>query len=630
MRFAYLLPLLLTLHHSYAQTASKTTSAIDQVTIFLKGAQVTRSMQYTLTPGNNKVIFSAISPDVEEKSIQVKMEGNVTLLSVSYQPNFIREQQQREEIAALLKQQEDLDNKLAHEKGNLQVYTQEEAMLGKNQDIGGSTNGIKAADLKEVLDLQRQRLAEVLEKQLDIKQRIRLLEEEKLKISKQLAALHNQQQTATSDIILDVLSKTAATGKCTVSYLVKNAGWLPSYDIRVKDISHPLDITFKAKVFQQCGEVWNKVKLQLSTGNPDEGNVRPLLQPWYLRTYSSYDELSRVREIQRTLSSNEIKGRVTDERGSPLPGASIKVKGSTLGTVTDAGGYFDLPSTGREQTLVFSYIGYMSKEIPSSGGFLQVGLQVDERHLDEVVVVGYGVSGEGRLSGAEADTFEKKANVTRKASANTIPDVSEQYTPTTFYYDIPIPYTIEPDGKPYTVGVKELEVPASYEYYAVPKLQKAAFLVAGITDWESLNLLEGEASVFYEDTYLGKSLLDLQSSRDTLLISLGRDNQVSVSRTMEKDYSRKRFLGKNITVARAWNLSVKNNKQAPISITIQDQLPISSNAAMDISGISYGNGQLEESTQMLTWKMVLQPAAEEKQQLKYNVTYPRTAIVNID
>ncbi len=178
MRVAYLIPLLLTLNNSHAQTPAKT-STIDQVTIFLKGAQVTRSMPYTLAPGNNKVVFSAISPDVDEKSIQVKMEGNVTLLSVSYQPNFIREQQQREETATLQQQLDELDNKLAHEKGNLQVYTQEEAMLAKNQDIGGSTNGIKAADLKEVLDLQRQRLAEVLEKQLDIKKRIRLLEEEK-------------------------------------------------------------------------------------------------------------------------------------------------------------------------------------------------------------------------------------------------------------------------------------------------------------------------------------------------------------------------------------------------------------------------------------------------------------------
>ncbi len=442
--------------------------------------------------------------------------------------------------------------------------------------------------------------------------------------------MHNQRQTATSDITLDVLSKTAATGKCTISYLVKNAGWLPSYDIRVKDISHPLDITFKAKVFQQCGEVWKQVKLQLSTGNPDEGNARPVLQPWYLRTYSSYDELSSVREMQRSLSSNEIKGRVVSEDGTPILGASILVKGSTMGTVTDANGYFDLQSSGKEQTLVFSSIGYMSKEIPTSGGFLQVKLRLNTNSLDEVVVVGYSTSAEGRLSGADTDAFDKKASVVRKASANVIQDVAEQYTPTTFYYDIPIPYTIEPDGKPYTVGVKELEVPASYEYYAVPKLQKAAFLVAGITEWESLNLLEGEASVFYEDTYLGKSLLDLQSSRDTLLISLGRDKQVSVSRTMEKDYSRKRFLGKNITVARTWNLGIKNNKPVPISITIQDQLPISSNAAMDISGISYGNAQLEEATRLLTWKMVLQPAAEEKQQLKYNVTYPKTAIVNID
>jgi hypothetical protein len=497
-------------------------------------------------------------------------------------------------------------------------------MLGKNQNIGGSANGVKAAELKEVLDLQRQRLAEVLDKQLAIKQQIRTLEKELQQTASQLQALQQLKETPTSDIMLDVLSKTNTTGKFTISYLVQHAGWLPAYDIRVKDITHPLDITFKARVFQQSGEVWKKVKLQLSTGNPDDTNTRPVLQPWYLRTYSSYQELSRSRQLQEALSSGEVSGRVTDDHGQPIVGCTVQVKGKTLGTTTDEQGYFQLQTPGGEQTLTFSYIGYEKKELAAAGGFMNISMRPNNTNLEEVVVVGYGLSGKTTAASAQ----QNKAQ--RKASAAVIPDVAEQYVATTFYYDIPIPYTIEPDGKSYTVGIKEVEVPASYEYYAVPKLDKAAFLVAGITDWESLNLLDGEASIFYEDTYLGKSLLDLSASSDTLLISLGRDKQVAVTRTLEKDYSRKRFIGRNVTVSRSWQLGIKNNKPVPVNLTLQDQLPLSSNTDIEVSGASYGKGELEEATRLVTWKMTIPPAAEQKEQLKYNISYPKSAIVNID
>jgi len=623
MKCALFIPLLFFLQNVQAQTSSKTSGTIDQVVVFLQGAQVTRSMPYTLTPGNNRVVFSGISPDVDEKSIQVKVPGNATLMSVAHQPNFIREQSQREEIAQLEKQREALQEKLDREKNHLQVYTQEEALLAKNQDIGGSNNGVTAAGLKEVLDLQRQRLTEVLEKQLVIKQQIRTLENELKKNASQLLVLRQQKELPTSDIILDVLSKSSVTGKFTVSYLVKNAGWMPAYDIRVKDITHPLDITFKAKVFQQCGEAWKQVKLQLSTGNPAENNVRPVLQPWYLRTYSSYEALNQARQRQRALSSKEIKGRVTDYDGKPLPYAAVQLKGKTLATITDDKGYFSLQSPGGEQTLQFSSVGYQQVELPVTGGFMQVALRPESMKLEEVVVTGYGL--QGKVAGVAVQD-----RAARRKSSSVVPGVTGQYVATTFYYDIPVPYTIEPDGKPYTVGVKELEVPASYEYYAVPKLDKAAFLVAGITDWESLNLLEGEASIYYEDTYLGKSLLDLQSSGDTLLVSLGRDKGVVVSRTLEKDYSRKRFIGRNITISRSWQLGIRNNKPVPVQVILQDQLPIPGNTDIELSDVSYGNATLEDPSRLLTWKMTLAPGTEQHQQLKYNISFPKTAIVNID
>ncbi|WP_262487658.1 DUF4139 domain-containing protein [Chitinophaga jiangningensis] len=208
--------------------------------------------------------------------------------------------------------------------------------------------------------------------------------------------------------------------------------------------------------------------------------------------------------------------------------------------------------------------------------------------------------------------------------------MTEQYTPTTFVFDIPIPYTILPDGKSNVVGVKELEIPATYQYYAVPKLEKAAFLTAAFTDWESLNLLDGEASIFYEGTYIGKTLLDLQAVSDTLQLSLGKDKQVVVNRTMQKDESRKNLLGSRVTFSRTWEITVKNNKGVPIKVNVEDQLPIKTISDMDISKTEYGDAALDAETNILTWQLHVAPATEQKRQLKYAITYPKGQIVNVN
>ena len=89
------------------------------------------------------------------------------------------------------------------------------------------------------------------------------------------------------------------------------------------------------------------------------------------------------------------------------------------------------------------------------------------------------------------------------------------------------------------------DLPAFYQYYCVPKIDKDAFLIANIVDWEKYNLLEGEANVFFEDTYVGKTLMDVRYASDTLEISLGRDKKVSVNREKIKDFTNKQFIGNN-------------------------------------------------------------------------------------
>lgn len=98
---------------------------------------------------------------------------------------------------------------------------------------------------------------------------------------------------------------------------------------------------------------------------------------------------------------NEIRGTVTDENGQGLPGVSILIKGTQRGTITDSDGRFTIDVPNGNGVLVFSYVGYQTQEIEvGSNTTLNVILKVDEKSLEEVVIVGYGVQRKATLTGA--------------------------------------------------------------------------------------------------------------------------------------------------------------------------------------------------------------------------------------
>jgi TonB-linked SusC/RagA family outer membrane protein len=97
-----------------------------------------------------------------------------------------------------------------------------------------------------------------------------------------------------------------------------------------------------------------------------------------------------------------IKGTVNDDAGMPLPGATVLVKGTTQGTSTDANGKFSLDAMGTE-TLVISFIGYITKEVPVQNQTeINITLSAEETKLDEIVVVGYGTQKKSDITGTVA------------------------------------------------------------------------------------------------------------------------------------------------------------------------------------------------------------------------------------
>lgn len=613
-----------------AQNKKNVESKIDKVTVFLEGAQTQRSAKVSLTPGKYELVFSSISPSIDAQSIQVKAEGQVTVLSVIHQQNFMKEQQKQEEIKELETQKESLLEKIALQRNILNVFKQEEALLVKNQQIGGANTGLKAVDLKEAADFQRNRLTEVYQKQMETDRQIRKQETELAKLNKQLNELNQKADISTSEIHVTVNAKETTNSLFTLTYLVRKSGWYPTYDIRVKDISSPINLQYKANVFQQSGEDWKDVKLYLSTGNPNESGTKPVVNPWFLKYYYpnalSNQLQGRVAGVSISTTNGVISGRITDSRGNPVPGASITVKGARTGTAADANGNFFINAGAGSPVLVVSAVGMKTSEITPTSANLNISLREAASSLGEVVVVGYS-SGSGYNNWDNSPV--NSANI-RKRKEQTALTTSTLYQPTSTVYEIDDPYTILNDGKTYTVEIHGYEVKAQFEYYAAPKYETDAFLTARIADWQELNLLPGEANLFFEGTFLGKSTLDVTNAGDTLNLSLGRDKGVVVKRTLLKEYSSRKFMGSNKTDTRQYEIVIRNNKQQPISITIDDQFPITTMKEIEIQDRKYDGAKLDDDTQKLTWQLTIDPKKENKIGFRYEVKYPRDKVLQLD
>lgn len=111
--------------------------------------------------------------------------------------------------------------------------------------------------------------------------------------------------------------------------------------------------------------------------------------------------------VDMTQQQKSVKGTVTDATG-PVIGASIIVKGTTNGTVTDFDGNFELPEVNKGDVIQISYIGYQTQEIKYTGQpSLQVKLVEDSQNLEEVVVVGYGVQKKVNMTGSVSQVDSK-------------------------------------------------------------------------------------------------------------------------------------------------------------------------------------------------------------------------------
>jgi len=619
MKLTFTILALLTISQVFPQTfkEKELKTEINEVTVFLNGAQVFESGNTSIPNGNTILKIKNLSPYLDEKSIQVKADGDFTILSVNHKFNYLNELKKDEKTDSLKKLVDILDLTISRENAKLSVLREKQSLLNENKKLGGQTSGATIVKLKQAIDFYETELSKIKEEEIKTNKNVELKKKEQAKLEQQLKELNELKSLPSSEVEIRVSSENQVNTKVSLTYLVANAGWYPKYDIRVENIKSPLELTYKAEVFQNTGVDWKNIKLKFSNGDPNQSGVVPELNTWNLNYARNTSFENSLYGMAISNSIRNVKGTVVSEEDSkPIPGVNVLVKGTTIGTVTDVNGNYSLTLPNNASTLVFSFIGLVTQEVQISKPEISVRLQTDVAQLSEIVVVGYGTEGDlqGRTPGVQI-----RGN---KSLAKTIiTTVVENQT--TVEIEVTTPYSIKSNGEKLQVDLKKHQIEALYEYYAIPKLDKDAFLIARIINWDQYNLLEGEANLYFESAYVGRSILDAKSLQDTLTISLGRDKNIVVGREKNEQFSKKRTIGSNVVETRSFRIIARNKKSQSIKLTVFDQIPVSVISDITVNPLELTKGQLDVKTGKVIWELNIDGQQQKDMNLKYEVKYPK-------
>lgn len=586
--------------------STSTTSKLESVTVFQSGAELNHTAKAKLSSGTQELIIDAISSYPDIQTIQIKCPENITILSTEFSNNFLGEEFE----STSLKQLKDSLNVLLHEsdKNNIFITTSVELLdvLRINKDLKGTQTGLSVAELNKLMEYYKKQSIEVQTELLRLNDKKKVLNGKLEKIKRQITEEQKKNTKSGGRLTLQVSVTTSGNYQFDISYITQQAYWTPFYDVKCTSISKPLDITYRAKIYQTTGIDWNKVKLSLSTATPSQYGDAPVLKTWFL------GYINPVRTINQHLQKSNTIPSVTQTLDGMVPGLQV-VGGNPSGpsNITIRG--YGSISAGSNPLYVINGIPVEVNEVS----------KLDESMIKEVTVLkdkeATAIYGSRATNGVILITLNSGLEDFISVSESTLDVV----------YEISIPYDVPTNGKAQIATLKNATLPANYKHYAVPKLSKDVYLLAEVTNWQSLNLMPGEANIIFEGTYVGKSFIDPNATSDTLNLTLGTDKRVNVKKELITDYNSVKFIGSNKSHTITYELIAKNNKNEPIQLILKEPYPISTNKEINVNLNESSNGSVNEEIGVITWIINLSPSTNEKRRIGFTVKYPKNKHINL-
>lgn len=260
---------------------------LNDVTVFIRGAELFNSGKITLPAGESEVIFTNIASGLNEQSLMLDADNGVVVQSSSVRRDFLTENVSPE-VERLTKQIEAEMREQSKLNVQREVIQAQLSVLESNKSLGGEKEGTSVEQINQMLELVSKRMSEALLADIEIKEKIAVIDKNIEKLNSQLNEAQEKTGQAVNQVVVKFYTPKAVTSDVKLSYVIRDAGWVPTYDVRVDNINQPVKLSYKANVFQNSGINWDKVNLTLSSGNPSEGAQAPRLNPWYIDLPKNY------------------------------------------------------------------------------------------------------------------------------------------------------------------------------------------------------------------------------------------------------------------------------------------------------------------------------------------------------
>ena len=575
-------------------------SKLSEATVFLVGAELSHTATATLVKGDNELRIEKLSPTIDRNSIKIKANNSTIVSAFEFSVDDLPIKKPNEgRIKQITDSIELINIQLSKLKLEMKVDNDLTQLLKKGIDKN-IADTVKISDLIKVMEYYQTKSTEIDTRQLNNRIKQNDLEDLISELNERLDTESTNEYERTGILNIRCATPLATTTTFTISYYTPLAKWTPSYDINVVSTDKPIKIVSKAKVSQNTTVNWDNVKLTLSTSIPNSNKVAPLFNTWFLQYVVAGNYSRSPAMMQNSYSYSDARIESAELSEVVVVGYGTNKKANITG------------SAAQNKPL------YIVDGIPVDD---LVGIPQDMIKSIET------------LKDASATTLygSRAANgvivVTTKGMSDYIVSEENMLSQT---FNIDLPYTIPGDGKEQNIELQTQNITAEYQYYCAPKLSAETYLFAEIPNWEKLNLMSGKASITYDGTYIGETVINASSTQEKLSLTLGVDKRIAVKRELLKDFSSTKFLGNNVKRVYAYKLTVKNNRNIPVKFVLKEQYPQSTTKEIEAVWLKNETTTpdfVKEDVGVVTWEQELPAGATKEYKFSYSVQYPKDKTV---
>lgn len=627
-------------------------SEIKQVTVFFQGAQIVREAKFTASAGK-KYIFKiqGIETGLVRSSLQIKTPDGISIDQVNHKIKYVEVENHDTEINSIQAKLATLKIDWEQKNDQIELIGVQRSMLNENRGLSQSKSGMTVEQWKAGVAYYEQKTTELILRQRE-NERAALVVQQKMQGQmdrlKEITGIAKKQ---TIELLVEATcSQSVSNGTFRLSFLIPDATWTPKYDLKMNGLNKPLALDVKADITQSSGNDWKNIDLILTSEDPFKSAEKPQLKRWDpVRGYRPKTARKNKKIVMKGFGS--IEGRVIDrDSGEELLFANVELfdgDQSLMGIATDMDGNYKFSNipAGGPYTLKSSYIGYTSNErdnvsvIPDKKTTVDIRLATSSVKLESVVVsaskyemnladqavsleqVGReGIRTNNRLKEFEKDKVQRvdfRSSTVTKGTTRVL-------------YRLKQKFSIPSDNKPHTAQIDGLQIDADFKHFTAPVEFDKAFLVSEITGWEEFNLLDGIVSLHVDGSYIGETSLNSGLAEDTLTLSLGTDASIIIERKELREKNKRSFFSNKKLQQKSYEIKVKNTRSSSIFVTVQDQIPVSSNKEIEVELVESTDAKLDEDTGILEWVVEIPSGETWETSFTFSIKYPNYQTVYID